>query len=65
MGRGLWSPRLWKTRFFVALYIIATVLAIHDCLVIIVHSVNPEILKDASPYILDKFLAALLTMFAL
>ena len=65
MDRKLFCPKFWKARFFAALYIIATMLAIHDCLVIIIHSINPGILKDASPYILDKFLAALLAMFAL
>ncbi len=60
-----WSVKLWKARFFVALYIIAIMLAIHDCIVIIMHSVKPDCMADASPYILDKFLAALLAMFAL
>lgn len=65
MDKRFWSVKLWKVRFFVALYIIAIMLAVHDCIVIITHSVNPKCLADASPYILDKFLAALLAMFAL
>ena len=65
MEGRFWSVKMWKARFFVALYIIATLLAIHDCLVILGHSVKPEFMADASPYILDKFMAALLAMFTL
>ena len=45
------------------IYFVITILTLHDLFIIVAHTINPKFIEWASPYILDKLLAALIATF--
>lgn len=63
--RKLASVRAWKSILTMTLYFALSILALHDVFIIVAHSINPNFMADASPYLLEKILSVLLTSFSL
>lgn len=59
MIKQWFSKRKWKGIFTSMMYLAVSVLLLHDVFIIIAHSISPTFMEYATPYILDKLLAAL------
>jgi len=53
------SARKWKAVFTTVVYFAVSLLVLHDVFIIIAHTICPEFMEWAIPYLLDKLLAAL------
>lgn len=59
-AKKLFLPGKFKTLFFAVLYFVVSLLLLHDVFVLIAHSIDPEFLQSAEPYILNKFLSIII-----
>ena len=55
------SKRFWKSIAGMTIYFAIALLVLHDVFIIIAHSISPEFLNNASPYLLSKLFETLLS----
>jgi hypothetical protein len=63
--KKLFSRKFWKSMLGMVLYFAVSILVLHDLFVIVAHTIDPKFMEWATPYLLDKLLAALLTTFSI
>jgi len=61
--RKWFTARKWKSIFGAIMYCAVSILVLHDVFIIIAHTISPEFMEWAAPYMLDKLLAALFASF--
>ena len=54
------SKRFWKSVAGMTIYFAIALLVLHDVFIIIAHSISPEFLNNANPYLLGKLFETIL-----
>ncbi len=58
------QPGFWRQMLRTVVYFVVSLLLLQDCFIIIAHTINPQFLPQAQPFLLDKIITAFVGAFS-